>query len=275
MKLNADQIRSYKTDGFFLLRNVLPKTFLEDIRKEAKSCFLHQLICRGYSLSESSTEKDFEQALYRLFNDDYDAFVGAAKLCQHAISLFRLSASEEVIGSLREVGLEQPAICVKPIIYFNSRHISKIEGHYKTPAHQDWRSMQGSLNSVVVWIPLIDIDRDLGALEVIPGSHLRGLLPTEQDEWFRHVRSDSIDEAEFVPLEVEAGDLVVFSAFLVHRSGNNTTDSIRWSMHYRYNDAAEQSWIDRKFVHPYKVYHPEQEIISETFPSVDHLKEVF
>jgi phytanoyl-CoA hydroxylase len=275
MKLNADQIRSYKTDGFLLLRNVLPKTFLEDIRKEAKSCFLHQLTCRGYSLSESSTEKDFEQALYRLFNDDYDAFVGAAKLCQHAISLFRLSASEEVIGSLREVGVEQPAICVKPIIYFNSRHISKIAGHYKTPAHQDWRSMQGSLNSVVVWIPLIDIDRDLGALEVIPGSHLMGLLPTEQDEWFRHVRSDSINETEFVPLEVEAGDLVLFSSFLVHRSGNNSTESIRWSMHYRYNDAAESSWIERKFVHPYKVYHPDQEIISEDFPSLEQLKDIF
>ena len=85
-----------------------------------------------------------------------------------------------MIDILHELGIRQPAICVKPIIYFNSRHISKIEGHYKTPAHQDWRSMQGSLNSAVVWIPLIDIDSNLGALEVIPGSHMKGLLPTER-----------------------------------------------------------------------------------------------
>lgn len=275
MKLSQSQLLSYKTDGFLLLKDVLSKDYLAEIRQEAKECFLRQLAHRGYSLTEPISEREFEQALYRLFKEDYEAFVGAAKLCQHAISLFRLSASHEVIDPLHGVGISQPAICVKPIIYFNSRHISKIEGHYKTPAHQDWRSMQGSLNSVVVWIPLIDINMELGALEVLPKSHLRGLLPTERDEWFRHVRSDCMDEEEFVSLEVEAGDMVVFSAFLVHRSGNNTTDSIRWSMHYRYNDAAEQSWIDRKFVHPYKVYHPEQEIISEDFPSVDQLREIF
>ena len=91
----------------------------------------------GYSLNEASTEEDFEQGLYELFNEDYDAFLGAAKLCQHAISLFRLSTNHELINILKGVGIKQPFICVKPIIYFNSEHISKIEGHYKTPAHQD------------------------------------------------------------------------------------------------------------------------------------------
>ena len=135
--------------------------------------------------------------------------------------------------------------------------------------------MQGSLNSVVTWIPLIDINKELGALEVLPGSHLEGLLPTEEDEWFRHVSADSIDEGQFVPLEVGAGDLVVFSAFLVHRSGNNRSESIRWSMHYRYNDAADPTWIERKFPHPYKVYHPEQEIITNDFPSSEQLRTIF
>ena len=51
---------------------------------------------------------------------------------------------------------------------------------------------------------------------------------------------DFINEDDFVSLEVEAGDMVIFSSFLIHRSGNNKTESIRWSMHYRYNDAAEQ-----------------------------------
>ncbi len=275
MKFSQDQLLTYKKKGFLLLKGALKKDYLSDIRQEAKSCFLRQIAYRGYSLNIGNSEKDFEQALYRLFRDDYEAFIGAAKLCQHAISLFRLSASDEVINPLQTLGIRQPAICVKPIIYFNSRHISKIEGHYKTPAHQDWRSMQGSLNSAVVWIPLIDINKDLGALEVIPRSHLRGLLPTEQDEWFRHIRPDFINEDDFVSLEVEAGDMVIFSSFLIHRSGNNKTESIRWSMHYRYNDAAEQTWIDRNYIHPYRVYHPDQGIVDENFPSIGQLKEVF
>ena len=97
---------------------------------------------------------------------------------------------------------------------------------------------------------LINIDRNLGALEVIPKSHLRGLLPTDKDEWFRHINPDYIKDDDFVSLEVEAGDVVIFNSFLVHRSGNNDTESIRWSMHYRYNDASEETWIERKFIPP-------------------------
>lgn len=275
MKLKNDQLLYYKTNGFVLLKSVLDVDYLKEIRLEAKECFSRQLTRIGYSLNEASTEKDFEQGLYRLFNEDYDAFLGAAKLCQHAISLFRLSTNHELINILKGVGIKQPVICVKPIIYFNSRHISKIEGHYKTPAHQDWRSMQGSLNSAVIWIPLINIDRNLGALEVIPKSHLRGLLPTEKDEWFRHIHPDYIKDDDFVSLEVETGDVVIFNSFLVHRSGNNDTESIRWSMHYRYNDASEETWIERKFVHPYKVYNPDQEITDENFPTVDQLMKIF
>ena len=274
MNLNNDQLLYYKTNCYVRLKGFLDIDYLKEIRLEAKACFTRQLTRIGYSLNKSSTEKDFEQWLYRLFNEDYDAFLGAAKLCQHTVSLFRLSTNHGLINILKEVGIKQPVICVKPIMYFNSRHISKIEGHYKTPAHQDWRSMQGSLNSAVIWIPLVNINRNLGALEVIPKSHRRGLLPTEKDEWFRHIHPDCINNDDFLSLDVKAGDIVIFNSFLVHRSGNNDTDSIRWSLHCRYNDASEETWIKRKFIHPYKVYHHNKEISDENFPSVDQRNKI-
>ncbi|QTN30431.1 phytanoyl-CoA dioxygenase family protein [Rhodoferax sp. AJA081-3] len=39
--------------------------------------------------------------------------------------------------------------------------------------HQDYWSVQGSLDGVVVWMPLVDVDKENFPLEVIPQSHLK------------------------------------------------------------------------------------------------------
>ena len=69
------------------------------------------------------------------------------------------------------LGLRFPNVSTRPVLFFNSRHLAEKEVYWKVSPHQDWRSMQGSLDSVVVWLPLCDIDVALGALEVVPQSH--------------------------------------------------------------------------------------------------------
>lgn len=124
--------------------------------------------------------------------------------------------------------------------------------------------MQGSLDSVVVWLPLIDIGRDLGALEVIPGSHKWGLLDADIVDGYGKLRN-SVDESDLVTVEIEAGDALFFSTFLVHRSGTNMTDAIRWSCHFRYNNLREPTFVERGFPHPY-IYQPQTDLITPEFP---------
>ncbi|MDC3260120.1 phytanoyl-CoA dioxygenase family protein [bacterium] len=271
MSLTQEQIKTYATNGFVKLENCIPINVLDEIRVQSKKIFQKQLNLKGINV-DLHNDTDFEKSLYRLFNEDYDAFIGAAKLCQHQLPIHKLAVSKEVIETIRHLGVANPSICVKPIVYFNSRHIAKQVGHYKTPAHQDWRSMQGSVNSIVVWIPLVDIDMGLGALEVIPKSHLSGILNTVKDDWYRTIKDDRFDEEKFISLEVEKGDVVCFNSFLVHRSGNNTSENIRWSMHYRYNDIDEATYVERKFPHPYIVYTPGQETLFPEFQPQHHLK---
>lgn len=274
--MNNEQIlNAYKKDGYYIFKNYLSPESVNCILLEAKEVFTRQIVKNNISDGNFSSQKDFEQSLYSLFKVNYDAFLGAAKLCQHTISMHRLAVSDDVMRLLEILGLTKPSICVKPIMYFNSRHLAKMEGHYKTPTHQDWRSMQGSLNSLIVWIPLVPINTELGAVELFPGSHKLGLLDTDQDEWFRHVKTGLVDESTVVSAEVQPGDVVCFSSFAVHRSGNNITDHIRWSMHFRYNDISDETWIDRNYPHPYIVYRPDQNLITPQFPSQDELNKTF
>lgn len=264
----------YNKDGFVILKSFFDPKVIDAIRNEAKEVF-GIAISKNNIYYDPTSEESFTKALFKLFEVSYNDFLGAAKAAQHIINMHRIAVSEKLITLVKEYGIKSPIFCVKPIIYFNSRHLSKIEGHYKTPPHQDWRSMQGSLNSMVVWIPLVDINKDLGAVEFVSGSHTKGLLDTDTDEWFRHVSDKEIKEEDFIPAEVEKGDVVLFSAFSVHRSGNNITDKIRWSMHFRYNDASEKTFIDRGMPHPYIVYKPNQDIITPDFPKEQQLKTIF
>ena len=267
------QKEKYLKDGYVLLPKLLDKNDVKKIKIDAQEIFRKML--KKNRIYDDGTESGFEKAVYILFKSNFKDFIGAAKAAQHIISLQRICLSEKIIKVVRGLGLEEPIVCVKPIIYFNSRHIAKIEGHYKTPSHQDWRSMQGSLNSIVIWSPLVNTDINLGAIEVVPKSHLQGLVETEKDEWFRHIPETVAPISSFVPVEVNIGDVVAFSAFTIHRSGNNVTENIRWSIHMRYNDASEKTFLDRSMPHPYTIYHPEQEIITKGFPTTTHLSKIF
>jgi hypothetical protein len=230
------------------------------------------MISGGFISDANPDEREFENGMARYFAEDLSGFINCGKTCQHLISLHRLSLQEALVDQLVALGIERPSICTRPVLYFNSRHLAKSEVYYKSPPHQDWRSMQGSLNAIVVWVPLAPVAKELGALEIIPGSHLGGLQESRQDEWYRHI--EGLGDDQYKSIEMEAGDVLFFSAFLIHRSGDNVTDSIRWSCHFRYNDLEEPTFISRKYPNPY-TYAPQQELVTKDFPSVEDLQRAF
>ena len=211
--------------------------------------------------------------MYALFDADLQAFTNCGKHAQHMISLHRLSLDERILNVLGGLGLESPNISTRPVLYFNSPRLAKKEVYHRLAPHQDWRSMQGSLDSVVVWVPLVPIDRALGALEVLPRSHTRGLLPAEMEDGYGHIATP-IETSAFVPIEVVKGDALVFSTFLVHQSGTNVTSAIRWSCHFRYNNLREKTFIERGLPHPY-IYKPADELITPRFPDPAQLEGIF
>ncbi|MBS1812408.1 MAG: phytanoyl-CoA dioxygenase family protein [Acidobacteria bacterium] len=265
-------LSQYHQDGFIHFKGFFCADEVEQVRKDAKQVFIKQMLHQSILSDASPEESQFEAAMTKYFRQDLPGFINCGKTCQHLISLHRMSLSEKLVQQLQALGVETPVICTRPVIYFNSRHLAQAEVYYRTPPHQDWRSMQGSLNSMVVWVPLVDVNEPLGALEIVPGSHVWGLLPSEQDEWYRKVSEG--DHFNYQSVEVTAGDALFFSSFLLHRSGNNITDSIRWSCHFRYNDISEETFIARRYAHPY-VYKAQQELITENFPTAEDLQRVF
>jgi ectoine hydroxylase-related dioxygenase (phytanoyl-CoA dioxygenase family) len=159
-------------------------------------------------------------------------------------------------------------------LFFNHPKLAKQKVFHTVDAHQDWRSMQGSLNSVVVWIPLIDINAELGALEILPGSHRHGLRTDHIDNGFGMVALTDAEKQKLISVEVKTGDALLFSSFLIHQSGDNVTDGPRWSCHFRYNDLEDPTFIKRKYAHAY-IYKPIEDLITKDFPQLTDISKIY
>ncbi|WP_128548585.1 phytanoyl-CoA dioxygenase family protein [Larkinella soli] len=272
--LSAEQIEQYKKDGYLLLKNTLNKETVEAIYREAREIFAIQINhVLGRSVDVENRD-EFEQAMFEFFEKDFNAFVSTGKTVQHTVLLHKLGVSDEILNLVKGVGIEKPVIAVRPAMQFNSRFLSKDGStHWKLGAHQDWRTGQGSLDSVVVWFPMVPAGEEIGALQVIPGSHTAGLMQANTTGYSGYI-TDNLKDEDFIQTEYEVGDVLIFSAFLVHRSGNNVSRNIRWSVQLRYNNLTEPTFIERGFPMPY-IYKPQEELVTPDFPSASQIKEVY
>lgn len=272
-----EEIEFFNKNGYLILENFFPKQVIEAVLKDAKNVFLRQFIEKKYVTQcalEELNEAQFNSFLYRLFEDDLECLSNCGKQAQHLISLHTLSLDTKIVELLKKMGLKTPIVSTRPVLYFNHPKLAKQKVFHTVDAHQDWRSMQGSLNSVVIWIPLVDINKELGALEVLPKSHLDGLRTDHIENGFGMVVLSEAEKEKLISVELNAGDALLFSSFLIHQSGDNITNNPRWSCHFRYNDLEDSSFIQRKFAHPY-IYKPMEELITKDFPSIDDLSKIY
>ncbi len=134
--------------------------------------------------------------------------------------------------------------------------------------------MQGSLDSIVMWVPTTPVTAQSHPLQVIPGSHLWGLLPTVEHVMTPTVSDPRVTEDAYVSLPMQPGDIVVFSSFMVHRTGEQGDGNVRIAFSTRFNNAAEPTYVAHGYPTPYK-YGYRTDLMFEDFPTQDDLATVF
>ncbi|MGB0553424.1 MAG: phytanoyl-CoA dioxygenase family protein [Alphaproteobacteria bacterium] len=267
------EVDAYRREGFAVLKDVIPQIRVDALRAEVEDIF--RPILRKHAIDGAKAKgQHFEDALISLFSQNLSEYLAAAKATQFSPGLHALGASEPIIEIVRAFGIAQPLIAVRPVTHILSESLKVPGGYHRTPPHQDWRSVQGSLDAIVVWLPLVSVDRGFGALEVIPGSHLRGLLPTCRDSFGNVIDEKDVDLNGFIPVEVEPGDAVVFSMFTVHRTGAEQRAGIRWAVSLRYNNAAAPDFADHGYPDPF-VYKPQDDLLFDEFPSPEAVRQIF
>lgn len=89
--------------------------------------------------------------------------------------------------------------------------------------HQDSSFNPGDARCVVVWLAVEDADVANGCMWFIPGSHRLGQLACDD----RHTVASAEQQGKKVPIELKAGEVVIFSDLLLHASPANKSSRPR------------------------------------------------
>ena len=105
--------------------------------------------------------------------------------------------------------------------------LAKEEFYYKTPPHQDWPSMLSSMDSLVVWVPLVDVNEKNGSILIYPGSHKYGDLSNSVEGGFAKI--DGFDSSRFSEIqpELEVGDIITPDMWDYTKDGDEFRNKIR------------------------------------------------
>ena len=101
--------------------------------------------------------------------------------------------------------------------------------------HQDYFYIRGSEETYSAWLPLGEINQEMGGLAVAPGSHRAGFLEHQnpEDSRFSGVSFADADRV-WHRSDYSPGDALIFHSLTLHRGLSNVSDRVRLSVDYRY-----------------------------------------
>jgi 1-deoxypentalenic acid 11beta-hydroxylase len=179
-------------------------------------------------------------------------------------ALYGLSSYNDLIESdgMRRL-MEQ--VFGGPVFLFkgtNIRYALPNDCTYLTPPHQDHFFIRANSEFRTLWVPLMDIDSDVGGLALAVGSHRQGLREHREQKGVlsyqmkgrtqRGVALDAISEP-WCTSDYRPGDLLVFHSLMLHRALPNVSNRIRLSLDARCQPAttpttwqAEQTILEQR-----------------------------
>jgi len=272
--LDRDQIRFYKENGYLEAEDIFHVALLDETLRHFNLSFVQQLERRNLAIESGATLDALHKNMATLLGADVQLYLATLRMCSKLYGVYRLMTEERLRSAVEDLGVTTPLFQTTPVLHLMSRQLVIPGGYQGFDVHQDWTSVQGSLDTVTTWIPFMDIDANLFTMEVVPGSHLKGLASGVQEENIFRVDEKHFSEGDFEPVRVRKGGVCLMSNFTVHRSSRKGDDRMRISVSGRYENASEASFVEREY--PFtqsKSLH--RGFITENFPSRQRVQDVF
>jgi hypothetical protein len=244
-------LEALRRDGFFRAQAMLPDDQVMGALASVTRTVHDQLRYLGVAMPEPGLHGAL-RALHRADMPRYLKTVAAFWRKADVAGLMRHPAILEFLE--RELGWRDVFLPGGEVALLMAPDLNIPGGYFGLSAHQDFPSVQGSLDGLVAWIPLTPVNRQGWTMEVVPGSHRRGLI-AQVDEtsqgWV--VRDEALAGAEWFPLVANPGDVIFMSAFTVHRSAQYGDPArFRLALSTRFDNAGEPTFIARTYPTAYQ-----------------------
>ena len=268
----SERQKEFDDVGYLVFENLFPKSEMERLRVAANE-IVHNFDVSQHASVFSTTDGDrgrdayfmeSAEAVHCFLEEEALDDSGNLKVMKaqsinkigHAlhdqIPTFQQFCQRPIFAKiLQEIGYQNPLLWQTMYIFKNPHIGGEVRWHQDASyLHTEPRSVTG------IWVAIDDADRTNGCLWMCPHGHhspLRERYALEADEQTGQLKT--LDETPWpdaktaVPLEVEAGSVVIFHDHMPHRSDANRSSISRhaFTMHVAEKSAlwSPQNWLQR------------------------------
>ncbi|KID74530.1 2-aminoethylphosphonate dioxygenase [Metarhizium brunneum] len=220
MVVTDQQISFFREKGYLIIRDFLSPEEAENLQNWAQQ--VHDW--------KPTTESEFMP--YEEVNAS-----GKRVLCRtenfvdYHTGLNSLLRGEKLLGLLNELA-GQPMHLFKEKINYKLAGSGGFAPHIDAVAYTQIKDVK----HLTILLSVDPSNMTNGGLEVVDGSHEMTIPINGKTHC---IEADWVDSQEWVPVELEAGQLLIFPSYLAHRSGPNNSSDDRKAIYATYNLAAE------------------------------------
>lgn len=210
--LSQDQVSAFRHDGHILLRQVCSP---EEIA-----------VCRS-AITEATYRYNTESRPMEERDTYGRAFLQIMNLWRRDEAVRRYSLSR------RFAKIAADLMGVDSVRIYHDQALYKEAGGGHTPWHQDhyyWPLKTEGIQAVTMWMPLVDVPEEMGALTFASGSHNEGFLGHLEISDRSHDEFDALVRERGFPLvcdPMHAGDATFHASWLLHSAPGNTGAATR------------------------------------------------
>jgi ectoine hydroxylase-related dioxygenase (phytanoyl-CoA dioxygenase family) len=245
MELSKEQLEQYREDGFVIVEDVFEPAELQptmDAIAELVDMFAERLYAAGRIRSKHE-DKDFHHRLAAIEKEHPETSVLIHQYSVLPKALAELWSCDKLIGMIRQI--IGPDIAGHPI--WNIRSKTPQTRRMTVPWHQDTAYLLAGAETTMqptAWIPFEDIDEKIGALQVIRGGHrppkvykhYREKQVGHSKSWYLFIPHNDLPHDRIVTCEMKFGSVLLLNQLVPHRSLENFSDKVRWSVDLRWQD---------------------------------------
>ena len=158
---------SFNLNGYAILPNFLSQTEMEKIQSDIKQVFKTALSHSGIEGASDAVDGSFEEIYFKVMSADPGLKGKAYDLLGKLNSVLQIFGKDTLTNMINSI-YDSPVVLNSVQVRLDDNSNSHI-----LPWHQE--TNQISVLTANLWLPLIDLEKNMGGLEICPGSHKLGL----------------------------------------------------------------------------------------------------
>lgn len=217
--ISDDHLEEIATNGFLVIRKFLSHSELSPLFEELRNLAL----AFGVTQEQLDSYENIDEAFVQLIEKNKRLQSPLYERLQQIPQLLKLPSTDKIFN-LSKLILNTSHIGVWPRIQIRLDLADDNENLIEW--HTDYSYNRGTAHSYTFWLPLAPIDKAMGPIKMVPGSHKKDYDFITNSKARRH--SLTLDDEvikDLEPIQIDqfqAGDLVLFHSKFLHTGMINT-----------------------------------------------------